>query len=222
MAWGAVRKGRSLDRLLSFADAVVAVAITLLALPLVDIEGPQEGQSMLDVLQANYGQIQTFVVTFLVVGLMWNIHNRIVNHLAAYDSAIFWLVLLWLLGFVFLPWPSRLYEGVPFDSTLARSGEMTGPAMMYWLTLAYICLIGALTVRHMTRHPELIEPADREFWDRMQASPARWRGVAYTSIFVIAAVCSYFVFWLGNYMLLLLIPASIFLRQPSTSESDSE
>jgi len=99
---------------------------------------------------------------------------------------------------------------------------MTGPAMMSWLTLAYICLIGALTVRHMTRHPELIEPHDREFWDRMQASWAKWRGLTGTIIFVIAAVCSYFVSWLGNYMLLLLIPASIFLRLPSTSESDSK
>ena len=98
MAWGRVRTGRSLDRLLNFADAVVAVAITLLALTLVDIEGPRDGQSMLDVLQANLGQIQAFVITFFVVGLMWNVRNRIVNHLAAYDSATFWLILLWLLG----------------------------------------------------------------------------------------------------------------------------
>ena len=221
MAWGVVRTGRSLDRLINFSDAVVAVAITLLALQLVDIAGPQEGQSMLDVLKANWGQIQTFVLTFLVVAVMWSVHNRVVNHLIAYDSALFWLIMLWLLGFVFLPWPSRLYESTPFSSDLARTGELVGPAMMYWLTLAYISFIGAATARHMTKHPELIAPSDRAYWDAMQASPARWRGSAYTCVFLLAALASYFLFYLGNFVLFLMIPVSILLRPPPLPDPDA-
>ena len=222
MAWGPVRSGRSLDRLINFSDAVVAVAITLLALQLVDIPGPQDGQTMWDVIKANSGQIQTFVLTFLVVAVMWSVHNRIVNHLIAYDSALFWLIMLWLLGFVFLPWPSRLFESTPFSSDLAQAGELVGPAMMYWLTLAYISFIGAATARHMTRHPELIAPKDRPYWDAVQRSRARWRGSAYTSVFLLAAVASYFLFYLGNYVLLLLIPLSLLLKPPPVIEPDPE
>ncbi|MBU6312194.1 MAG: DUF1211 domain-containing protein [Actinomycetales bacterium] len=222
MAWGPMRSGRSLDRLINFSDAVVAVAITLLALQLVDIPGPQDGQTMWDVIKANWGQIQTFVLTFLVVAVMWSVHNRIVNHLIAYDSALFWLIMLWLLGFVFLPWPSRLFESTPFSSDLAQAGELVGPAMMYWLTLAYISFIGAATARHMTRHPELIAPKDRPYWDAVQRSRARWRGSAYTSVFLLAAVASYFLFYLGNYVLLLLIPLSLLLKPPPVIEPDPE
>lgn len=222
MAWGPVRSGRSLDRLINFSDAVVAVAITLLALQLVDIAGPQDGQTMWDVIKANWGQIQTFVLTFLVVAVMWSVHNRIVNHLIAYDSALFWLIMLWLLGFVFLPWPSRLFESTPFSTDMAQPGEMVGPAMMYWLTLAYISFIGAATARHMTRHPELIAPKDRPYWDAVQRSRARWRGSAYTSVFLLAAVASYFLFYLGNYVLLLLIPLSLLLKPPPVIEPDPE
>ena len=222
MAWGPMRSGRSLDRLINFSDAVVAVAITLLALQLVDIPGPQDGQTMWDVIKANWGQIQTFVLTFLVVAVMWSVHNRIVNHLIAYDSALFWLIMLWLLGFVFLPWPSRLFESTPFSSDLAQAGELVGPAMMYWLTLAYISFIGAATARHMTRHPELIAPKDRPYWDAVQRSRARWRGSAYTSVFLLAAVASYFLFYLGNYVLLLLIPISLILKPPAITEPDPQ
>lgn len=221
MAWGPVRSGRSLDRLINFSDAVVAVAITLLALQIVDIQGPQDGQTMWDVLKANFGTLQSFVVTFIVVALMWSVHNRIVNRLVAYDTVTFWLIILWLLGFVFLPWPSRLYEANPFTADAASVAELTGPALMYWLTLAYISFLGAVTSRHMAKHPDLISPSERASWDAMQKSRARWRGTAFTSVFILAAVASTFVFYLGNYVLLLLIPLSIVLKPPAATDSGS-
>lgn len=224
MAWGEVRSGRSLDRLINFSDAVVAVAITILALPLVDIEGPADGESMLVVLDHNFGKIQTFVVTFIVVAILWSVHNRIVNNLGAYDTAIFWLVILWLLGFVFLPWPSSLYTAPGFRSEVSGEivGDPWGAAVLYWLTLAYISLIGAMTARHMRRHPELIDPALRDYWNDYQSSRARWRGVGFTSIFVLAALVSGINFMLGYYMLFLMIPLSIFLKPPKAPRDTTD
>ena len=214
MAWGEVRGGRSLDRLIGFSDAVVAVAVTILALPLVDIEGPQNGETMWDVLVAHAGQIQTFFITFLVVAILWNVHNRIVNSLAYFDTAIFYLVVLWLMGFVFLPWPSTLYTAAGFDPEEAMSHDVSGAGVLYWMTLAYIAFIGALTARHMDRHPELIAADSVAYMAALHASRARYRGLAFTTTFVIAAIATYFVYWLGNYFLLLLIPISIYLRPP--------
>lgn len=216
MAWGEVRSGRSLDRLINFSDAVVAVAITLLALPLADIEGPTAGQTMMDVLWANFGAIQTFVTTFIVVGIMWGVHNRVVNDLGSYDSAIFWLTILWLMGFAFLPWPSRLYTGPGIGADVAghTGSDPGGAGTLYWLTLAYIAAIGAMTARHMRKHPDLVEPRMRPYWAQMRSSPARFRGLAFAVVFVAAAIACQFVFWIGNYFLLLLIPIGIVLRYP--------
>lgn len=214
VAWGEVRSGRALDRLLNFSDAVVAVAITILALPLVDIAGPSEGDSMIDVLRAHLGEIQTFVVTFIVVGILWGVHNRIVNVLRAYDSAIFWLSLLWLMGFVFMPWPSSLYDGSSFSALRAEEFQpgSNGAGVLYWLTVAYISLIGALTAWHISRHPDLVDPSQRAYWKASRSGGAQYRSIAFTAVFVIAAVATYFVYSLGNLCLLLFIPIAIFLK----------
>lgn len=219
MAWGEVRSGRSLDRLLNFSDAVVAVAITILALPLVDIEGPGPGQTIGDVIAANFGQIQTFAVTFVVVAIMWGVHNKVVNRLQSYDTAIFWMSIFWLMGFVFLPWPSRLYEGTRLGSDGADT--VGGPGVLYWSTLAFISLMGWLTARHMNKHRDLIDPAQLPAWDVAMASRARFRGAAFTAVFVFAAIVTYFVPWLGNACLLLLIPIGIYLRSPRGAEEQA-
>jgi uncharacterized membrane protein len=109
MAQWELRTGTSVERLLFFSDAVVAVAITVLALPLFSIPGPTAGETVLDVLQANSGRIITFVSTFFVMAIMWSIHNRVMNSLVAYDGVVFWLNMAWLIGFVFLPWPSTMF-----------------------------------------------------------------------------------------------------------------
>lgn len=224
MAWGELRSGRSLERLINFSDAVVAVAITLLALPLSDIAGPTNGQTMTDVLWANFGLIQTFVTTFIVVAIMWSVHNKVVNDLGSYDSAIFWLTILWLMGFAFLPWPSRLYTGPGFDADVSGHGssDQGGAGTLYWLTLAYISAIGALTARHMRKHPELIEPQMRPHWAQLESSPARFRGMAFAIVFVAAAVACQFVYWIGSYFLLLLIPIGFLLRYPKRMVDDQD
>lgn len=217
VAWGDVRSGRALDRLINFSDAVVSVAVTVLALPVVDIPGPTNGQTIWDVLIINSGRIQLFVMTFLVVSMLWGVHNRIVNNLGSYDTAIFFLTILWLLGFAFLPWPSRLSAGpgLHFEFSGAATGDAGGAGVLYWLTLAYIAFIGTLTAGHMRRHPDLIDPAALGYWTAFQSSRARWRGAAFTAVFVLAAIASHFIFWLGSFILILAIPLAVYLRPPS-------
>jgi len=70
---------RSFDRLVNFTDAVVAIGITLQLLPLIDIDGPSDGQTVWQVISANSGQITAFVLSFVVVIVMWRNHNAVFN-----------------------------------------------------------------------------------------------------------------------------------------------
>lgn len=218
MAQWELRTGTSVDRLLFFSDAVVAVAITVLALPLFDIPGPTDGQSVLNVIRANSGQIITFIVTFIVMAVLWSVHNRVLNLLRAYDGAVFWLAIAWLIGFVFLPWPSTMYgSGDHWGQSGVAFFDSDGTGALYWWTMAYIGGVGALASRYISRHPELIKTQDRAYWDAVRRTRARYRGLAFFVVFAVAGFTTLIYPFLGYYALLLIWPLNFWL-QPTKAQ----
>ena len=65
----------------------MAVAVTVLVLPLVDIPGPDEGESVWTVVGDHASEVWTFLFTFYVVAIMWLAHNRILNAIGAVRRA---------------------------------------------------------------------------------------------------------------------------------------
>jgi len=221
MAQWELRSGTGVERLLFFSDAVVAVAITVLALPLVDIEGPGPGQNVLDVLVTHSGQILTFIVTFYVMAVMWGIHNRVMNSLVAYDGMVFWLNIAWLIGFVFLPWPSTMFGmGDHWGAGEVVLFSSDGTGALYWWTMAYISGIGTLTSSYISRHPPLLKPADRAYWALLVTTRARLRGAVFFAAFVLAGLLSLVYPFLGFYALLVIIPLDFILR-PTKPQSEA-
>jgi uncharacterized membrane protein len=102
-----VRSQRGLDRLVTFLDAVVAIAITLLVLPLADElgSGDQPLADRLDDLAAPMG---AFLLSFVVIARLWLVHHRLVERVGAHDRAFVALDLLWLLTVVLLPFTTQV------------------------------------------------------------------------------------------------------------------
>ena len=109
MATGEIKDGRSFDRLINFSDAIVAVAITVLVLPIAGLSIERGEATVWEVLGDHRGEIITFFFTFFVVSVMWLTHNRAMNELRGYDGTIFWLNTSWLSIIAFLPVTSALY-----------------------------------------------------------------------------------------------------------------
>jgi uncharacterized membrane protein len=180
-----VRSGRPFDRLINFTDAIVAVAITVLVLPIVEMRPKAGEETVWKVIGDNTGQLVTFAFTFIIVAFMWRIHNRIFSRLAGFDDAIFWLNLMWLMLIVLLPWSSSLY-GTGMDSFRAIAGGanwfsggegLGGAGLLYWLNLGMISMIGGLISAHARRHPELIDPDTPRIF--MDSRLVRTRGFVY-------------------------------------------
>jgi uncharacterized membrane protein len=98
---------RDPDRLVLFTDAVVAIAITLLVLPLVEAVS-EPATSALELISHNQDRIWSFLLSFAVIARFWLLHHRIFEHVKAYNSALIWLNMAWLLTIVFLPFPTGL------------------------------------------------------------------------------------------------------------------
>ena len=65
-------RDRNFDRLLTFVDAIVAIAITLLVLPLVELAPEvRDGGSVADLLREHADELGAFVLSFYVIARIW-------------------------------------------------------------------------------------------------------------------------------------------------------
>ena len=100
---------RDFERLLTFVDAVVAIAITLLVLPLVDLAGELgDGGSVADLIGDHLAELGSAVLSFVVIARLWLAQHETVRDVVAQDRRVTQLMLLWLLLIVFLPVPTAL------------------------------------------------------------------------------------------------------------------
>lgn len=126
---------RGLDRLVNFSDAVVAIAITLIILPLVDTAQEYGGEPISDFLGANATGLAAAALSFVVIASFWRDHHRLFEWTTGYSRALVSLNFVWLAGIVFLPLPTVLI--------VDASGEDRGAAMLYIATM----LVSMVAVR---------------------------------------------------------------------------
>ncbi|HWD01764.1 MAG TPA: TMEM175 family protein [Amycolatopsis sp.] len=131
-----MERNKSPERLVFFTDAVVAIALTLLVLPLADVvpELVADHKEPIDAVTDNWGPIISFVLSFLVISRMWWGHHRIFEEVRAYNVPLVYVNLLWILTIAVLPFPTEIvgsfsadrfaamfYTGTIFMSSAAQS-----------------------------------------------------------------------------------------------------
>ena len=153
------------DRLVNFSDATVAIAMTLLVLPLVDLGGTTEaGESLWGLLQKNATSIFGFVLSFLVIWSLWVNHHRLMEYFADYDSTVVGLHLLWLLTIVSIPFTTELLT----NDDLFEHGAIAMYVAVLLVSAASLHLLGL----RGRQHPELLH--DRPEVTRWRAAPYTW------------------------------------------------
>jgi len=128
-----------------FADAVVAIACTLLVLPLVDIATQDAGFPVDRLLRDHLGQFGAFVLSFAVIARLWVAHHRLFERVETYDTVIIWLSLLWLCTVAFLPFPTAILA--------TQSGHAA--SMLYVATLLVSSVALAAMAAWVSAHPAL-------------------------------------------------------------------
>lgn len=103
--------GLSFERVVFFSDAVFAIVITLLVLELkvphlTEHSEASLRQALVDLVPRVIG----FVISFLIIGLMWIEHHRIFRYIEDYDGGLLWRNLFLLLCVSFVPFPTALFS----------------------------------------------------------------------------------------------------------------
>lgn len=133
-------------RLETFSDGVLAVAITILVLDLhLD---PGKGGSLLDQLLAAWPSFAAYVVSFLVIGVIWVNHHSIFRLATTVDRVLLFWNLILLMFVTAVPFATStlagaLAEGSGADTRVAAvlyGGVATGFAIAFTFVYARITL----------------------------------------------------------------------------------
>jgi uncharacterized membrane protein len=137
----------SAERLVVFTDAVAAIAITLLILPLMEkVSGASEAGSFGRFVGDNIGRFGAFVLSFAVIFRLWWAHHQLFRHITRLDTWVVRWSLLWTFAVVLLPIPTGLITAYPPS---AGTVAVYGGALC--LASGSLMMLG----RYGRRHPEL-------------------------------------------------------------------
>ncbi len=129
-----------LERIVFFSDAVMAIAITLLA---IDIRVPEvspnvAAQQLPGLLSALKPHIMTFFISFIVVGVYWISHHRYFGYIRRYDTRLILLNFVFLFFIVCMPFLASLlgqYVFLPLaliTYTVAIAALGLSMALIWW------------------------------------------------------------------------------------------
>jgi uncharacterized membrane protein len=135
------------ERLVLFTDAVAAIAITLLVLPLLEkLADIEEGVTLPELIHQNLPGLAAFLLGFAVIFRFWWGHHRVFGHVSRLRPTVVYLSGLWTLAIVMLPIQTAL---------ITHFRASSGTVALYCGNL--VLAVGSLAVLsiYVHRHPEL-------------------------------------------------------------------
>jgi uncharacterized membrane protein len=139
---------RDITRLINFSDAIVAIAATLLILPLAERATQGDITSFSALVNESGRQILIFLLSFIVICRMWLTHHRLLKSVVGFTLPLFWLNALWLLSIVFLPFPTEI---------LGTSNGMNAFASGIYISTMLITFLSGLFMQWLIiRSPHLL------------------------------------------------------------------
>jgi uncharacterized membrane protein len=132
-------------RIEAFSDAVFAIAVTLLALEVAvpSVAERAGGGALFRALGEQWPSLLAYVVSFLVIGLIWSSHHEIFERIARWDHLFLGINVGFLMVVALLPWPTHVlaeYIRSPTQQQVAvllYSGYLLLMAMLFSLVWEY-------------------------------------------------------------------------------------
>jgi uncharacterized membrane protein len=139
------------NRLESFSDGVIAVAITLLVLG-ISVPATGTGEPLGHALLGNWAQYAAYATSFITIGIIWINHHVMIGRLREADHPILILNLLLLMSIGILPFATELMAKYLRQS----HGESLAAAVYSGAFLLMAVLFATLNAHILLRKAHLI------------------------------------------------------------------
>ncbi len=140
-------------RVEAFSDGVFAIAITLLILE-IGVPHVGENQSLWHALRDLWPSYLVYVISFVVIGIMWVNHHNMFREITRSDHYLLVLNLLLLMCISFLPFPTAVIAAYMRDSP----HERTIAVMFYGATFTAIAVAWNALWLYVSHGRRLIQP----------------------------------------------------------------
>lgn len=170
----------SAERLVFFSDAVVAIAVTLLALELPVPDG-HTNRELLASFREHYEEYLAFLISFVVIGTQWQGHHRTFARVRGLAGRLVTFNLAWLLTIVVTPFATKVLTG---------DGAFQARFITYAAVQALSGLFFLLMILEMS-HYRLRDPST----PRRAVIGAYVRVTSMTLAFALSIPMSFFTHW---------------------------
>ncbi|WP_433435144.1 TMEM175 family protein [Nonomuraea sp. CA-141351] len=130
------------DRLVFFSDAVIAIAMTLLALELPVPHGRTDAEVWHSFVELLPDEYLSFVISFGVIAAFWVAHHQYFRKIHVVDATLRRYNLTWLFLIVVVPFATRVSTAV---------GDLILGPVLYAIVISAIALLMVLMTRHAIR-----------------------------------------------------------------------
>jgi uncharacterized membrane protein len=134
---------RGVERLVFFSDAVVAIAITLLAIELPVPSGATAG-AFWSSARGHEGVYLSFLVSFLTIAVAWSHHHDAFKYARRADAWLRNATMIWLLTIILIPSATKLLTGQGHETISAHA--------LRWGFYALLQTVQAAALFAMARH----------------------------------------------------------------------
>jgi uncharacterized membrane protein len=137
------------ERTKAFIDAVVAIAMTLLILPLMEsvADVAESDDSVQEWFGEHHQQLLSFVLSFAIIAMFWISHHRLFAQVERVTVALLWISMAWLLTIVWLPVATAMSGRFSDEDPLVKT--------VYIGSMIATCLLSLATRLYLARHPAL-------------------------------------------------------------------
>lgn len=138
--------------MVAFTDAAVAIALTLLVLPLVDLvpEAAESGEPASTLITQHLAPIGSFLLSFAVIARFWSVHHRLFGYANRLTGPLVQLNLLWVLSIAVLPFPTEMLASFDGDHFVVP----------FYLAVLLVCSASMSTMTAMLRSTAVRDGAD--------------------------------------------------------------
>ncbi len=152
-----------------------AIAITLLVLT---IAPPDDYSELAHQLGDRWPALAAYVVSFLVIGIMWLNHHTIMEMLARVDRGFFYLNLVLLLTVVLIPYPTQVLG----EALRGGEGERTA-AVAYSVVMSVNAYTWCALWLYASRGRRLLQPPSAV---EPEGAPPSWAFLIGTGLYTIS------------------------------------